>query len=242
MTEVVEFSVKNSLGQTIVHVNDRNMEAVAWGEITLAANTVGQITWPQCDCPIVFLRPPVNVLIFRGKTIPGVDGTFGNTCNIMCHVGATIKWVVGGFRRDTGFVGNTGLFIRDEQGRVGFDSGRRYLRLTNPPPFWYAFQDGRPNWVNVTPGTWSNGVVSFPAHPPWTANTYFAFQSLRVRSDTQYYNYYYGAGLHGGYTNVIAVQRHRAVRDMVDNSGIGFYDEWSEDWSPHIDMTCEFFP
>lgn len=243
MTEVVEFSVKNSLGKTIVNITDRNMEAVAWGSLSLgAADTVGQITWPQVDCPMVFLKPLYGTFLYRSKVIPGPGGVFGTTCNVMASAACTVDWVVGGFRRDSGLVGTHGLFLRDETGRVGFDSGRRYLRLNNPPPAFYSYANGEPDWVNWATMSWSNGVVSFPAHPPWTDNTYLCWWPNYCWGDTAYYNWYQGLRKHSSLTNVLTVERRRALRDLVETWQIGAFTEGSYDWRPHVDLTCEFVP
>lgn len=249
MTEQTRFQVSNAAGRLIADVADRNMEAVAWGSVQIGStNEVKRIDWPLVDAPMVFMKCVPSTYMYRSPVNPDANGDFGSSMYVSAAGAPTrIDYVVGGFRRADAFVGKEGLFMRDAKGRVGFDSGRRYLRLTNPPtkPFsinGHPFFDNEPTWRRWQAGAWSNGAVTVPGHPNWTPNTYFYWPYTISYPNDASNNWYLGFGVYES-GNIVVVERFSANRSMNETYNIcPFSESGSGGMQCHLNLTCEFVP
>jgi hypothetical protein len=160
--------VMNSDGVVIISENHRNMEVIARGSVEISAPRGMQtITWPACDCPILFLRTDPGALMFRGLTPP-----YGGSCVVTADRPTTMSYIVGGFRTDAGPNDNDhGVDVWDAAGRLAFSTQRPYLRLPRPLPLIKSY---------ATPSYGEAGVfrlwdVDTPGYPLLDANTFLSF-------------------------------------------------------------------
>ena len=231
--------VNNADGVRIIDYRNRNFEVITYGDITITgAGDIHNISWPYCECPRVFLKAVPAAYMYRQPVFYS-SGAWSSSINVTADRATTLSYFVAGFSVDQSFQGY-GVGVKDEQGRVVFETRRRYLRMSRPPSAYQLVYNNAPNeriWESIS---WNNGFVTYPAIAA-TNDSYFEFGALEAYAHNGFNHWYLGFGRNASNPLQISVARRSDAISWNSTYGIGAWQPSSDGvMNPRL-VFCEDF-
>lgn len=172
------------------------MEIIQYGTVAVKNRNLSLISWPKCEGCLVFLKSDNQAFMQKSAPRTDVNSQMSHTY-ITADRDDNIRYLIAGFRM-SGFdvdPGGYGIRVKDAQGRIGFHSGRRYVRLPYPPLQLISGWPGGPSG-GVSPSIGSSMFIdefyTAPAlrHPYFTGNTYFCWGTMPCWHNSGSVNWY----------------------------------------------------
>lgn len=227
-------TINNSGGQRIIDYRYRSHEVIAYGSVGVANRGIARIDFPDCECPLIFLKSNPSAYMFC-TTFAGNRSWF----YVAADRNTTMSYVIAGFRKasaDTPTPGY-GLGVYDALGRTCFSSARRYVRYSDP-----SLNLLSSSFTPSVGAVWDISTTP-PVHPNFTNDTYLCWFPRPCWSNSGSVNWYLGVSIWS--PTQLSTQRV----DMQDsynsdpNIAIGvFGGPPGNNIAPGIIRTIEFVP